>query len=152
MQLLEKAEKCYKDVLVVDPKYARAVVNLAAFYHSTATDGDDGRGDESMIGGDDHTTHLHTAYELYKRALELEPENLMAKHAIASLSASSGVLSTRNMNKNKEEEVKEGTRSEEPSSAAGSGDVGLEKEYIRYVESFCSLINVAVFFSMSAGT
>lgn len=70
------AEKCYKDVLAVNPNYVRGIVNLASYYDYIAN---------ADAEADGATSEVAKAIELYQKALKLDPKNAMAKHALAAL-------------------------------------------------------------------
>ena len=70
-------EKCYDDILLIDPNYVRGNVNIAAYYQSVNKD--------------------LLAIKYYEKALILDPLNVMAKHGLLSLN-NIGINSQKNQN------------------------------------------------------
>lgn len=68
----DMAERCYLDLLSLHPSMVRGMVALAGLYHSQTS-----------------AEALSAALELYRRVLDLEPGNAMARHGAAALSGES---------------------------------------------------------------
>lgn len=74
-------EKCYDDILLIDPNYIRGNVNIAAYHQSVNKD--------------------LLAIKYYEKALTLDPLNVMAKHGLLSLN-NLGLNNQKNQNSEKD--------------------------------------------------
>ena len=66
----ENCEKCYEQVLSIDPNYVKGIINLASYYQQRSPNG--------QVNA--------RALELYQRAYELDHTDIMAKTALQTLS------------------------------------------------------------------
>eukprot|EP01036_Dinobryon_divergens_P053933 gene53933-72072_t len=70
----EEVKECYESILTIHPQYTRGIINLAALHHATSS--------------------FSEAERLYTQALQLEPGNPMATHALAAISGRTTVTAT----------------------------------------------------------